>query len=80
MEKTIKEKLSVWAGISTAHFNRIIRGGNTTAEVAVALEEATGIARGIWIFGTSKERREALKVRYGDSINLKRGRPKKNSD
>lgn len=77
MKTTIKEKLAVWAGISPSQLNRIIRGKHTTPRVAIALEEATGIERGVWVFGTASERREALKARYGAGIHLDRGRPKK---
>ena len=49
-------------GITKVHLNAIIAGrSNPSAKLAVRLQEATGVAREIWIFGSPEERRAAWK-------------------
>lgn len=48
------------AGISYLHLNAVLGGRrNPSPSLAVRLEQATGVAREIWVFGTPEERRAA---------------------
>lgn len=48
------------AGVSRVHLNTIITGKKTPSpKLAIQLEELTGVARDIWVFGTPEERRAA---------------------
>lgn len=47
-------------GITPIHLNAVLAARrNPSARLAVKLEQATGVARTIWIFGTAEERRAA---------------------
>lgn len=49
-------------GITPRHLNYILAGTrNPTPKVARRLEEVTGVAKEIWMFGTPEERRSAWK-------------------
>lgn len=53
-------------GVSKVHLNAILSGrGNPSAKLAMRLQDATGIPREVWIFGTPEERRAAWnKAKY----------------
>lgn len=49
-------------GVTKVHINAILSGrGNPSAKLAMRLQDATGIPREVWIFGTPEERRAAWK-------------------
>ena len=50
------------AGIHALHLNAVLAGRrNPSPRLALRLEQATGIDRQIWVFGTPDERRAAWK-------------------
>ncbi len=50
------------ADISRRHFNYLLNGDrNATAATAKRLELATGISREVWVFGSSMQRKKAIK-------------------
>lgn len=53
--------LAKCSGLSDSFVSSLVQGKkNASPEVARKLEQATGIAKELWVFGTAEERREAV--------------------
>lgn len=64
MIKTILKK----ADITRRHFNYLLNADrNATASTAKRLARATNSAKEVWVFGTSRQRKEAVKKFLKDS-------------
>jgi len=60
--RTIKQIIRK-ADVSRRHFEYLRSGGrNATAATAKRIERATGLPKEIWVFGTSRQRRDAVKA------------------
>ena len=58
--KTNQGKIAMAVGVAREHLNALINGRkNPSPQLAIRLEQATGVARSVWIFGTAEERRAA---------------------
>lgn len=56
-------------GITAIHLNAILAGRrNASPKLAMRLQEATGVSREIWIFGSSAERRAAWAARQVNEL------------
>jgi len=59
--RTLKKFLKT-ADISRRHFNYLLLGErNATASTARRIERASGMPKELWVFGTSMQRKAALK-------------------
>lgn len=70
--RTLKE-LATALGIGPTHLSRLIAGGcDPSVGLCRRLEEATGIFAAIWAFGTTAQKRAAIKD-YLRAANGKKG-------